>query len=98
MKRLTNLENFYNLESFPFGIAIINKKLNFIFVNYKLTKLFQYSEEEFLEELSLKDIFLNEEALEIDLISNKSLSENLYLEQDLKLTIYRNSSTSYHEI
>ncbi|MHA1990769.1 MAG: GAF domain-containing protein [Candidatus Hodarchaeales archaeon] len=85
MKRLADLENFYNLESFPYGIAIINKKTKFIFVNHKLSNLFQYSEDDFLENLSLKDLFFNDQALEIDLISNRSLTENLYLEQDLKM-------------
>jgi hypothetical protein len=85
MKRLVDLENFYNLESFPYGIAIINKKLKFIFVNHKISSLFQYSEDDFLETLSLKDLFFNDQALEIDLISNRSLTENLYLEQDLKM-------------
>jgi GAF domain-containing protein len=85
MKRLSDLENFYNLESFPFGIAIINKKTKFIFVNQKLLNLFQYSKDDFLENLCLKDLFFNDQALEIDLISNRSLTENLYLEQDLKM-------------
>ena len=43
-----------------------------------------YSEEEIINEISFEDLFAQNSPLEIDLISNKSLTENLYLEQDFK--------------
>ncbi|OLS22724.1 MAG: hypothetical protein HeimC3_29980 [Candidatus Heimdallarchaeota archaeon LC_3] len=81
---LSNLNKFYNFQSFPYGIAILNKNLDFLFINIKMTDMFGYSEEEMINDISFEDLFDRDNPLEIDLISNKSLSENLYLEQDFR--------------